>query len=104
MKPPPAWKLEGLNFNQATTPTARTGTAVFQTTTTELLSDRNFAPARFIAVKSTMRINATTSPLPFKRPALSPVLAIMLKCSFTHVTLFTYVMAASTSMGAMKTA
>ena len=36
MKPPPAWKLAGLNCSAATTPTARTGTAVFQITTIDV--------------------------------------------------------------------
>ena len=40
-------------------------------TTIALLSERNFAPARFIAVKRIIRITATTSPEPLSRPALA---------------------------------
>src|SRR6266853_7025129 len=93
-----------MNLRYATTPTAITGTAVFQMTTMELLSERNFAPPRLMAVKTIMRMTATTRPGPFSRPALGPTLLIMLKCWLTHPTLLAYVMAASTSMGAMKTA
>ena len=89
MKPPPAWKLAGLNWSQATTAMARTGTAVFQMTTITLLSDRNLAPARFIAVNSTIKTRATTRPVPLRSPALSPTLLIILKWMFTQPTLLT---------------
>ena len=59
MKPPPAVKLPGWKLNDAITPMARNGTAVFQITRITLLSDMNSAPARLIAVKSTIRMTAT---------------------------------------------
>src|SRR5215510_150210 len=80
------------------------GTAVFQTTTMTLLSERNFAPARLIDVNTAIRTSATTSPVPLSRPASGPVLWSMLKFVCTQSTLFTYVIAAITSIGGMNTA
>jgi hypothetical protein len=69
-------------------------------TTATLLSDRNFAPARLIAVNTIIRAMATISPVPLSSPApLS-----MLKLVWTQSTLLMYVIAASTSIGAMNTA
>jgi len=101
MKPPsPAVKFAGLNCVPATTTTARNGTSVFQITTNALLSDMNFAPARLIAVNTIIRPIATTRP----RPLSSPALSSMLKCACAVSVLLMYVIAASTSIGAMNTA
>ena len=85
MKPPPVEKLPGWKLSVAITPMARNGTAVFQITTTVLLSERNSAPIRFIAVNSSIRITATTRP----RVLSSWELFSMAKWSCTHPTLLT---------------
>ena len=84
MKPPPAVKLPGWKLSEAMTPMARKGTAVFQITRKMLLSDMNSAPIRLIAVKSSIRITATTRPREFRRPSES-----IAKCSLTQETLLT---------------
>lgn len=49
--PPPAVKLPGWKRSDSSTTTVSTGTAVFQITVAELLSDNSFTPARLISVK-----------------------------------------------------
>ena len=88
-KPPPAVKLPGWNDRDATTMIASNGTAVFQSTTIALLSDMNLAPARLIAVNSTIRTTATTSPRALSSPALGPVACSIAKFSFTAWMLLT---------------
>jgi hypothetical protein len=74
MKPPPAeWKLPQWNDCDAITMIASTGTAVFQMTTIELLSDMKCAPARLIAVNRTIPRTATTRPNPFSSPSFEPL-------------------------------
>src|SRR4029077_19002133 len=105
MKPPCAeWKLPQWNDIDAITMIASSGTAVFQITTIELLSAMKCAPARFIRVNKIIAIVATTRPNPFNSPALEPLWWIMLKFSCTQVRLFAYAIAASTSIGAIRTA
>ncbi len=86
-KPPPVEKLPKWNDEPATTMIASSGTAVFQITTTELLSDMNLAPARFSAVNRTMPRVATMRPWPLSRPAFEPDSYSMLKCLCTPLTL-----------------
>ncbi len=77
-----------------------TGTAVFQITITELLSDNSFAPARFTAVKASINTVATASPVALRVPfSLS-----ITRCSLDQSVLLRYWMLASTSIGAIVTA
>ena len=61
--------------SDATTTMAQEGTAVFQITTTALLSDMNLAPARFIAVNRTISSDRDDEPASVQQTGLAPVCA-----------------------------
>ncbi len=85
MKPVPPVKFAAWNDRKPMTTTVSSGMANFQITMMPLLSERNFAPTRFIAVKMIIRMVATSRPLPVS----APFSLIMLKLSFTDLRLFT---------------
>ena len=86
MNPPPAVKLLPWNDVVAMTPMASRGTAAFQMTTMELLSDMNLAPARFMPVNKIISTMATMTPRALSRPWLGPPSCSNGKCLSTQLT------------------